>query len=382
MPPGFPPFERCATCLKPATKVCKCGVTWFCSRQCQETLFPSHKAACRLWRRLDDGKLDGAVDSVRTFGDAEPGSRCWICLEAGGVIWSGCGCRGDAAAIHVECAVKLALSRPLDVECHAHCPTCKKLYAPHLAARIQLAIFRAATRHAVARASSACFVGILTQSDSAAGHSLLRKVAELATALEGAASPFAVRANLRLVPALLERESPQAVDEALSRLREIDAVVPHGDALHVSFGLCRALFMKALFLFDDQDDDAAHALLDEAIACGRAGTSAAATDFEHIQRGFELVLLHSTRAAALFAKGQREAAIAMHRDNACVPARRNFGDKHPITRQLACAHVFFRTVPPFARPSSRWLQHLDKGLLKPEDVAKALADTLPFAASR
>ena len=112
--PGFPPTRWCATCLKPATKVCKCDVTWFCSRQCQERLFPTHKAVCRLWRRLDNGTIDAEVERVvkldRVCAPAlEPGSTCWVCLEAEGVVWSGCGCR--RGAIHVECAVKLAMSQ-------------------------------------------------------------------------------------------------------------------------------------------------------------------------------------------------------------------------------------------------------------------------------
>mgnify|MGYP001801372062 CR=1 FL=1 len=114
--PGYPPSKRCATCFRAASKVCACGVTWFCSRECQKKLFPSHKAKCRLWRQLDDATIDAAVDRVlatshTTIPEVEPGSTCWVCLEADGVVWAGCGCRGQAAAIHVECAVKLARSK-------------------------------------------------------------------------------------------------------------------------------------------------------------------------------------------------------------------------------------------------------------------------------
>ena len=114
---GFPPTKRCATCHRAASKVCACRVTWFCSRECQKKLFPSHKANCKLWRKLDDATIDAAVDRVVTrrystsLSEVEPGSTCWVCLEADGVVQAGCGCRGQAGAIHVKCAVKLARSK-------------------------------------------------------------------------------------------------------------------------------------------------------------------------------------------------------------------------------------------------------------------------------
>lgn len=65
------------------------------------------------------------------------GCECQTCLEAAGTVHGGCGCRGTAGHIHVECVAAFCSTPGVPTVCWKFCQTCKETYdAP---VRLQLA---------------------------------------------------------------------------------------------------------------------------------------------------------------------------------------------------------------------------------------------------
>ncbi|KAJ8598402.1 hypothetical protein CTAYLR_003018 [Chrysophaeum taylorii] len=129
--PG-PSQNRCDICYDVAKFRCsKCRGLWFCGRECFLICWKKkmHKHWCSELSKLkkdevaalgDPGNMvDDALERVllRVRGgddsssEAPADARCWICLCNDGRLLSGCGCRGSAGWVHLECLSRHAATR-------------------------------------------------------------------------------------------------------------------------------------------------------------------------------------------------------------------------------------------------------------------------------
>ena len=90
----------------------------------------AHKIDCRVETALGE-----MVSDRRDRRDPPAGARCYVCLEGGGFFLpTGCGCRGSAGWMHVDCLFEMIKDRSQGA--FSYCPTCRQPYTGELFIRL------------------------------------------------------------------------------------------------------------------------------------------------------------------------------------------------------------------------------------------------------
>lgn len=190
------------------------------------------------------GAAAAAGEPVAADRQPPDGSRCFVCLEAGGRLLQPCACRGAAGAVHEGCLQQLFVSY-LQAQATVHraiegrCATCRQRYSPAAQASIYRAIVGALPQARLPPQGRLAFrlqLGEVLARDTVAADAEAQALLRAVIADRGANEMHRARAQKALAKTLL-REG--RADEAEAMLLDCLYVFLSAEAASASGSDCR-----------------------------------------------------------------------------------------------------------------------------------------------